>query len=149
MKLSKDFSLAELAFSKVAVKNGIDNIPGPKEKENLKNLVENILQPLQDAIEDPIVITSGFRTQELNCLEEGKKDSQHISGEAVDIVVHTRPIKEVYDILCKDFEFDQAILGHNKWIHVSYKKGQNRNKSFIERRKYGKVIFEPYETQGN
>ena len=145
MKFSRNFSLEELSFSKMAIKNGIPNNPGPVEKENLQNLVENVLIPLQNKIEEPIVVASGYRTPELNCLEEGKKDSQHTKGEAVDIVVHSMPIKDLYDILCKEIEFDHAILGHNKWIHVSYKKGQNRKQSFIEKRKYGKIIFEPYQ----
>lgn len=145
MKLSKDFTLEELSFSKIAVKNGISNTPGPVEKENLRNLVVNILQPLKNKLNAPVTIASGYRSPELNSLEEGKKDSQHIKGEAVDIVVHSKPIKEVYKLLCKEFDFDQLILGHNKWIHISYRKGNNRHKSYIEKRKYGKIVFEPYK----
>jgi len=145
MKLSKDFTLEELSFSKVAVKNGIPNIPGPAEKENLKDLAINILQPLKNKLNANITIASGYRSPELNSLVEGKKDSQHIKGEAVDIVVHSKSIKEVYELICREFDFDQAILGHNKWIHISYRKNHNRHKSYIEKRKYGKIVFEPYE----
>ena len=45
MKLSRNFSLAELIKSDTAIRLGIDNNPNADQIEKLKLLCENILQP--------------------------------------------------------------------------------------------------------
>jgi len=48
MKLSRNFSLAELIKSDTAIRLGIDNNPNADQIEKLKLLCENILQPVRD-----------------------------------------------------------------------------------------------------
>lgn len=51
MKISKNFSLHEFTKSDTATRLGIDNTKVPQPVlENLKLLVDKILQPLRDAI---------------------------------------------------------------------------------------------------
>ncbi len=145
MRLSENFNLEEFAFSKVAIKNGINNKPGRREKENLKTIAKKILEPLQKEIKAPITILSGFRSYELNSLVEGKKESQHLRGEAVDIVVYSKNMKEVFELLAEKYDYDQLIYSHNKWIHVSYCEGCNRHTTWISRKRYGRTIFEPFK----
>ena len=75
MKLSSNFTLEELTISQTALRNDIDNIPNEEETENLKQLCINILQPLRDDFELPLVISSGFRSKELSSLVGSKPTS--------------------------------------------------------------------------
>ena len=48
MQLSKNFSLSEMTKSDTAARKGIDNTPTEKHKENMKLLVDKVLQPVRD-----------------------------------------------------------------------------------------------------
>ena len=56
MKLTNNFSLEELTVSQTALRNNIDNTPSSDHIENLKLLCENILQPLREDYNLPLVI---------------------------------------------------------------------------------------------
>ena len=76
----KHFTLRELVKSDTAIRKGIKNIPNRQEEQNLTNLVDKILDPLREAYGKPIIVTSGFRCEELNKLIGGSKTSQHRTG---------------------------------------------------------------------
>ena len=121
----KFFTLRELTKSDTAIRKGIKNVPSKSEEANLIVLVENILDPLREAYGKPIIVTSGYRCEELNRLIGGSKTSQHRSGQAVDIrtVIDTpEENKKLYDLIIKlNLPFDQLIDEHNfDWVHVSY-----------------------------
>ena len=65
MKLTNNFSLEELTVSQTALRNNIDNTPSKEHIENLKLLCENILQPLREDYNLPLVISSGYRSKKL------------------------------------------------------------------------------------
>ena len=46
--LSPNFSLKEMTQSQTALRLGLDNEPNEEQKENLKQLCLNVLQPLRD-----------------------------------------------------------------------------------------------------
>ena len=48
MQLSRNFSLQELIKSDTAIRKGINNNPSSGQIEKLKDLCENILQPVRD-----------------------------------------------------------------------------------------------------
>ena len=48
MNLSRNFTLQELIKSDTAVRKGINNNPNAGQIEKLKDLCENILQPVRD-----------------------------------------------------------------------------------------------------
>lgn len=54
---------------------------------NLQSLVANVLDPLRRALDEPIIITSGWRSQSYNQKIGGVRDSQHILGMAADFVL--------------------------------------------------------------
>ena len=101
-------------------------------KKNMNTLVEKILDPLREKI-GAIKITSGYRTPEYNKQIGGSPTSQHCKGEAVDMQPLNKSIQEVFEIIKKEFDFDQVILEKNnsgaEWIHVSYKIIGNRKKA--------------------
>ena len=121
----KYFTLRELTKSDTAKRRGITNIPNKEEENNLIALVENILDPLREAYGKPIIVTSGYRCEELNRLVGGSKNSQHRAGMAVDIRTIPDTVeenKELYDLVISlNLPFDQLINEHNfDWVHVSY-----------------------------
>lgn len=58
----KYFTLEELC----ATKTGLTNIPNWQAVENLKALVNNVLDPLRESWGKPIIVTSGFRCKAVN-----------------------------------------------------------------------------------
>lgn len=131
MNLSKHFTLDELTKSATAQRKGIENFPNAEQLENLRDLVENILEPLRIHYGRPIIITSGFRCEKLNKAVGGSKTSQHVLGMAADIrsVSDKRcDNKELFDMILEmGLPFDQLIDEYNfDWVHVSYKPNGRR-----------------------
>ena len=127
MRISKNFTLEELTRTKT----GLINVPGKVELENLKELVDNVLQPLRDIYGDVIDVNSGYRSTLVNSSmkPKGAKNSQHINGEAADI--DSRDNARLFRIIKDSLPFDQLIwesgdLNQPAWVHVSYKKAGNR-----------------------
>ena len=91
--LSPHFSLKEMTDSQTAVKYGIANVPSEQEIENLRRLCQGTLEPLREALQLPVVITSGFRTKALNDkLAHSSERSQHMLGQAADFYVGQSPV---------------------------------------------------------
>lgn len=85
MKLSEHFTLEELTRSATAKARGIDNTPTERDKNNLKRLAAEVLEPLRKMAGVPIIVTSGYRCPKLNAAVGGEPTSQHMRGEAADI----------------------------------------------------------------
>ena len=138
-RISKNFTLDELLASNTAKKCGIINAPGLAEVCNLCALVHNVLQPLRDAMNEPIKIGSGYRCTRLNQAVGGVANSQHTKGEAVDLCIEGDKLKgkRWFDWIKSHCEFDQLIWEHNSkgnyWVHVSYRSdGKNRRQVINE-----------------
>ena len=136
MRLSKHFTLEEMTKSQIAARNGLANIPGPGEVKNLENVCYEILEPVRAKYEKPVLITSGFRSLEVNRKLGSSDSSQHCKGQAVDFEIAGVPNIKVAYWLQANVDFDQLILEYYRadddqhgWIHVSYnEKGANRKK---------------------
>ena len=83
----KYFTLSELTYSATARQRGIRNEPDETQKENLRKLVENLLDPIRERWGKPILVTSGFRSQQLNKAVGGVRNSEHLTGCAADITL--------------------------------------------------------------
>ena len=138
MKLSKNFTYEELCHSGVAERKGLKNRPKTKEEErvvieNLKALCMEVLQPLRDYLAKPVVISSGYRSEEVNRMVGGVKGSQHLKGEAADIhVENTEHLLKIMHFIMEETDFDQLIWEKNKagtqWVHVSFRRnGVNKH----------------------
>ena len=130
MKLSKNFTLSEITHSNTAKRLGIKNEPTETHLQNMQHLVDDLLQPLRDAV-GPIRISSGYRNPSLNRAIGGSRSSQHCKGEALDLQFWAKgkmDNKIIYDwILQSGLEFDQMINEFDfAWIHVSLKAKNNR-----------------------
>lgn len=120
MQISKNFSLSEFTESATADKLNIDNSKVPEYvKNNIKEMVYQVLQPLRDYIEKPITINSGYRCLKLNSAVGGVPTSQHVQGQAVDIEVDGMTSFEIAQaVLDLHLPYDQLIL-YNDFVHIS------------------------------
>lgn len=130
----KYFTIRELCKSNTAIRKGIDNTPDEESENNLKLLVEYILDPLREAWGEPIIVASGYRCDKLNKLVGGSKTSQHKTGQAADIrtISDTRTDnKKLYELVkVLGLPIDQCINEYDyDWVHVSYSP-RNRRQFF-------------------
>ena len=131
MRLSKNFSRAEIEHSNTAKRLGISNEMSEKHLESMQRLIDNLIQPMRDAI-GPIRISSGYRSPKLNKAIGGSSRSQHSKGEALDLQFWKggrMNNKVMYDwILDNNINFDQMINEFDfSWIHISLKSRENRS----------------------
>lgn len=111
------------------------NIPDKEAQKNIERLVKNVLQPLRSYIKRPIIITSGFRSKEVNDRVGGALTSQHLKGEAADFVIESMSNDDIIETIKRlKLPFDQLIDevkfrpdgSFTRWIHISLKKSNNR-----------------------
>ena len=125
----KHFTISEMLKSDTAIKQRLWNGAPKEAEENLKALVDEVLDPLREAYGRPIRVNSGYRCPKLNNLVGGTPNSQHMRGEAADIqpvIGNEADLPELARILIENGKFDQLIL-YPTFIHVSYKRlGWNR-----------------------
>ena len=138
MKLSGHFSLAELTKSQTATRKGIDNKPTLEHIENLTELCVQILEPTRRNFGKPMVISSGYRSEELCEAIGSSKNSQHAKGQAADFEMFGIDNKELAKYIKNNLVFDQLILEFynpddpsSGWVHCSYSKEENRKQSLL------------------
>ena len=148
LRLSPHFTLGELTRTSYITADG--NIPSHKAIENLKNICENWLEDLRysqntlygDKNGDiPIIISSGYRSEEVNRMCGGAKGSNHLTGCAVDIrcygpeqmISMAGILLDISDGTKRDF--DELILekrGTTYWIHFAVRPKDNRRKILFD-----------------
>lgn len=126
MKLTRHFGLKHFTACAVAEQENIPNdIPG-EYVANLLSLCEHVLEPLHHHFHKKINIVCGFLSPELNARCHGTGESQHLYGEAVDILITNQEKGLEWFYWIRDHcEFDQLIWEHKRdgssCIHVSCK----------------------------
>lgn len=147
MQLSKNFTLAELCKSEVAIRRNIDNTPSEKVKNNLQILVDNVLQPLRDKF-GPVTVTSGYRSPAVNTAVGGSPVSDHCLGMAADIEIVGVDNKKLAEYIRDNFKFTQLILEFytegdpdSGWVHVSYDKDDLKCNVLRAVKENGKTVY--------
>ena len=152
LQLSEHFTLVEFERSATAQACGIDNNVPAKYVPVLQQLCKEVLEPLRSFVGGPIVISSGYRCNQLNVKVGGAYASQHTLGEAADIQLpltsytawddnrrHTdlEEARRWFDWIQGHCDFDQLILetanGKDYWIHVSCRKNRKKNRHQVIR----------------
>jgi hypothetical protein len=150
--VSKNISYAEATRSDTAKRLGIDNTPNDEQLENMKNVAENVFQPLREHFGCPIYVSSFFRSEALNRAIGGSSSSTHMKGEAMDLdadVYGKISNGVIFHYIKDNLEFDQLIweFGDGKnpdWVHVSLSRNNNRNQILVAKRVNAKTVYELY-----
>jgi uncharacterized protein YcbK (DUF882 family) len=150
VKLSEHFTLGEVTKTSYQTSDG--NIPSRVAIENLKNICENWLEDLRysynrlygdEGQEIPVVITSGYRSEEVNRLCGGSATSNHLTGCAVDIrcmgpeqlIRYAGILLDIADGTRR--EFDELLFekrGSTYWLHFAVRPKDNRRKIIFDMR---------------
>lgn len=136
MKLSPNFSLAEFIKSDTAKRLGNDNAPTPEHRHNLVFTAENMERVRALLLNNPILISSGYRNPVVNRAVGGVPNSQHALGQAVDF--SCPKFGSNFDVAKKiaesDLPFDQIIYevsSTGTWVHISFVKGRIPRRSVL------------------
>lgn len=144
--MSPHFSLSELTFSETASRLGIPNDPDELVLANLKKLAVGLLEPIREHVGKPIIVTSGYRSPQVNISVGGSVKSDHMVGLAADIrAVGITPIDLAQEIasIADRLPLRQLILEYGRWVHVSY--GMQKKRHLIATLQDGKTIYTPTE----
>ena len=121
MNLTEHFTLAELIASDMALRHGIPNLPeDPHITGNLHVLARG-LERTRLILNRPMVITSGYRSERVNALVGGARNSAHLRGLAADFKVPGMSAREV----CRAIK-DHASIGfetlicEGAWAHIAF-----------------------------
>lgn len=152
LHLTPHFTVAEFERSATAAANRIDNTVPSRYIPVLEQLCKTILEPLREFAQQPIIISSGYRCNQLNVKVGGAYASQHTLGEAADIHLPLTPYtawddnlqhtdmdiaKKWFDWIESHCNFDQLIMETSNdkdfWIHVSCRKNAKKNRHQVIR----------------
>lgn len=126
-RLSPHFTLAELTASATAQARGIDNTPGAAALAQLELLARETLEGIRSICGDnPVTVTSGYRSPGLNAAVGGASNSAHSHGAAADIVIpgfgDPLAVCRAVQPHLAELAIDQLIFESNSqghvWIHV-------------------------------
>ena len=103
----------------------------PQAATNIRALVDEVLDPAREKLDNPIVVNSGYRCPKHNLAVGGVTNSQHMAGEAADICCKDN--KLLKRIIVENGKFDQ-LIEYPTFLHVSWKRnGPNRKQRLIKR----------------
>ena len=95
----------------------------------------------KDTSEAPIIITSGYRSPELNKKVGGSPTSNHLTGCAVDIRVNGIEQAMRYAVILMDYadetkqDYDELLIERNRsggyWLHFAVRPKDNRRKTMF------------------
>lgn len=128
-----NFSEHEFFVSDTAKRLGMDNYTD--DLSILTNLVilADKMQEIRDLLNMPIIISSAYRSPDLNKIVGGKPNSQHMEGMACDFTCPRFGTPENIVRFLKEVgvEVDQCIVENNSWVHISIKLENNRNEFLV------------------
>ena len=148
-KISKHISWHEGTYSRTGERRDLDNTPNEEQLKCMKEVAENLFEPLREWVGGPIKINSFFRGEPVNTAIGGSKYSQHMKGQAMDIddTFGYKTNAEMYHYIKDNLDFDQMIweFGTDKnpnWIHISWVSHRpNRKKLTIAKKVNGRTKY--------
>ncbi len=130
--LSEHFSWDEASRSDTAAKRGIDNTIPEGLRPNVISTAQHLEQVRIVLGNQPLRVTSWYRSREVNRAIGGSKTSAHMRGLAVDFKPPAGyTLFDAFEQLAKsDIPFDQLIEERTRdgarWIHIGFTEGHPR-----------------------
>tara|TARA_Y100000356_G_scaffold4250_1_gene3292 strand:- start:1002 stop:1472 length:471 start_codon:yes stop_codon:yes gene_type:complete len=148
-RISKHISYKEGVYSRTAERRDLDNTPNEEQLKCMKEVAENLFEPLREWVGGPIKINSFFRGEPVNTAIGGSTRSQHMKGQAIDIddTFKHKTNAEMYYYIKDNLDFDQMIweFGTDKnpnWLHISWVSHRpNRKKLTIAKKVNGRTKY--------
>lgn len=114
------FTISELTRSTTARRYGIDNTPPDMAIENLRKLIDTVLDPARNLLGSPIYVNSGYRCDRLNKAVGGVPKSYHRLGRAADITTGTAEGNRRLWKILKTLPHTELIWERGgAWIHIA------------------------------
>lgn len=142
MKLTPNFTLEEMTASQEAARRGISNEPPSHIFLNLVNTCKE-LEKVRALLGKPILVSSGYRSPELNKAIGGATASHHMIGLACDFTSpgFGTPLEVCNAIRESNLQYDQLIHEFGRWIHIGFDENNRRQNLTASRGQDGKTIY--------
>ena len=139
MQLSKNLTLSEACVTSSMA----DNTPSQQAVANLKQVAEKVFQKCRDHFNKPLRVNSGYRSHIVNKNCGGAFNSQHLTGQALDLDFGNKADnKALFDYIRHNLMFDQCINEMDySWIHCSYNGAFNRREVLEMKKVNGKSKY--------
>ena len=126
MNVSPHFSWDELTRTGQTALQASNRAEAEQYRASLTRLAVELLEPIRAKF-GAVKINSAFRGPSVNAAVGGSKTSQHMRGEAADIVAPSVSVEELHRWICAEsgLAFGQCILEKSapskpfSWVHVS------------------------------
>lgn len=103
----------------------------PDAQENIRALVDAVLDPARERYGGPVTVNSGYRCVKHNREVGGVSASQHLRGEAADI--RCADIRRLKQIIIDNGRYDQ-LIDYGTFLHVSWKRNGGNRRQIIDKR---------------
>ena len=113
-KVAKNFAVAEFASkdgSRVVIINP---------------MLPEYLQKARDHFDNPLIITSGYRTTAHNSKVGGVSDSNHVFGNAADVYIPGVSVLDLYNYFCEIAGNSCEIGIYNNFVHFAVQPKKSR-----------------------
>lgn len=144
--MTAHFTMEEMLRSKVAERLHLDNLPPPYVRAKLHWTMAG-LERCRAVLGCPMIVTSGYRNDELNKAVGGAENSQHMEGEAADFIAprfgDPEAVVGALAPMVQILGIDQLIL-EGSWVHVTFT--DNPRYQVLRIKNQG---FEPWEPIDN
>lgn len=141
IQLSPHFGLDEMTASQYAARKGIDNTPDSVALANLRTTAAGMEMVREALGNNPISISSAYRSPRVNKAIGGVATSQHCEGKAVDFKCPAfgTPRDIVAALAKSKIKYDQLILefwsgGQTGWVHISFSHNPRMQCLIIDRK---------------
>ena len=147
--ISKHISYHEGTYSRTGERRDLDNTPNKEQLKCMKEVANNLFEPLREWVGGGIKINSFFRGEPVNTAIGGSTRSQHMKGQAIDIddTFGHKTNAEMYHYIKDNLDFDQLIweFGDDEnpnWVHISWVSHRpNRKKLTIAKKVNGRTKY--------
>lgn len=133
VRLTQHFTLEELTHSQTAARKRLGNTPDQdsEARKNLQRLAETLEEVRTILGDNPIMVSSGYRSAPVNAAVGGSVASRHMHGLACDFTCPgfgtSLEICKALEPHMRELAIDQLIYEFGAWVHLGLTNGKPRH----------------------